>query len=84
MVNPLERVMPARDIVHSSQREQISIPKDPSKCRVVSPSSEIIGEGAAISTDMMERILDTLDCQVAMAPDTQQSRGLVPIDNQVK
>ena len=84
MVNPLERVIPAHDIAHSNQREQASIPKDPLKHRVVSPSSEIIGEGAAIFTDMMETILDTLDCQVAMAPDTQQSKGLLPIDNQIK
>ena len=28
MVNPLERVMPTHDIVHSSQREQVFLPKD--------------------------------------------------------
>ena len=28
LVNPIERVMPAHDIVHSSQREQVSLPKD--------------------------------------------------------
>ena len=28
MVNPLERVMPAHDIAHSRQREQVSIPKE--------------------------------------------------------
>ena len=33
---------------------------------------------------MTEMILDTLDHQVAMEPDTQQSKGLLPIDNQVK
>ena len=27
MVNPLERVMPTCDIAHSSQREQVSLPK---------------------------------------------------------
>ena len=43
MVNPLERVMPAHDIAHSSQREQASIPKESLRHRVVSPSSEIIG-----------------------------------------
>ena len=43
MVNPLERVMPAHDIAHSSQREQVSIPEDSLKHRVVSPSSEIMG-----------------------------------------
>ena len=77
MVNPLERVMPAHDIAHSSQREQVSLPKETLQCRVVSPSSEIIGKGAAIFTDMMETILNVLDKQIAMAPDTQQS----PSDN---
>ena len=33
--------------------------KDPLKPRVVSPSSEIIGEGAAIFMDMTETILNT-------------------------
>ena len=84
IVDPLERVPPTHDIAHSRQREQVSISKDPLKHRVVSPSSEIIGEGAAIFTDMTEMILDTLDHQVAMAPNTQQSKGLLPIDSQVK
>ena len=84
MVNPLERVTPTYDIAHSSQREQVSIPKDSLKHRVVSPSSEIIGEGAAIFTDMMETILNALDQQMAITPDTQQSKGLSPIDNQMK
>ena len=70
--------------MHSSQREQVSIPKDSLKHRVVSPSSEIIGEGAAIFTDMMETILNVLDQQMAMTPETQQSKGLLPIDNQMK
>ena len=82
VVNPLERVPPTHDNAHSSQRKQASIPKDPLKHRIVSSSLEIIGEGAAIFTDMMEAILDTLDHQVAMVPDTQQV--LLPIDNQVK
>ena len=84
MVNPLERVMPTHDIAHSSQKDQVSIPKDSLQHRVVSPSSEIIGEGAAIFTDMMETILNALDQQMAMTPDTQQSKGLSPSDNQMK
>ena len=84
MVNPLERVTPAYDIAHSSQREQASIPKDSLKHRVVSPSSEIIGEGAKIFTDMMETILNALDQQMAMTPDTQQAKDLSPINNQMK
>ena len=47
-------------------------------------SQEIIGEGAAIFTDMMETILNVLDQQIAMAPDAQQSKGLSPSDNQIK
>ena len=84
MVNPLERVMPTHEIAHSSQREQASLPKETLQHRVVSPSSEIIGEGAAIFTDMTETIWNVLDQQIAMAPDTQQSKGLSPIDNQMK
>ena len=84
MVNPLERVTPAHDVAHSSQREQVSLPKESLQPRIVSPSSEIIGEGAAIFTDMTETILNILDQQIAMAPDTQQSKGLSPSDNQMK
>ena len=84
MVNPIERVTPSHDTAHLGQKEQVSVPKDPLTCRVVSPSSEIIGKGAAIFTDMTEMILDTLDCQVAMAPDTQQAKGLSPMDKQIK
>ena len=84
MVNPLERVMPAHDIAHSSQREQVSLPKETMQPRVVSPSSEIIGEGAAIFTDMTETILNVLDKQIATPPDAQQSKGLSPSDNQIK
>ena len=52
--------------------------------RVVSPSSEITGEGTAIFTDITETILNVLDKQIATAPDTQQSKGLSPSDNQIK
>ena len=55
------------------------------KLRVGSPSSEIIGEGAAIFTDMTETILDILDKQVAMSPSSQQqTKGLSLNDNQTK
>ena len=79
IVNPLERVMPTHDIAHSSQWEQVSISRASLKHRVVSPSCEIIGEVAAIFTDMTETILNALDQQMAMTPDTQQSKGLSPI-----
>ena len=49
---------------------------DPLKHRVVSPSSEIIGEGAAIFTDMMETMLTALDQQMAMSSDAQKLEGI--------
>ena len=70
LINPLERMMPIHCDVHPSQREQV-------KLRVASPSSEIIGEGAAIFMDMTEMILDILDKQVATSPGSQQhAKGL--------
>ena len=60
MVNPLDKVKYAIDIEHPSQREHVSMTTD-MKHSVVSPSSEIIGEGAAIFTDMTETILNALD-----------------------
>ena len=75
MVNPLNRAELASNIEHSSQRASASI-KRPLEHRVVSPSSGIIGEGAAIFTDMTETILNALDQQMAMSSDKQKSKGL--------
>ena len=76
LINPMERMMPIHGDVHPDQREQV-------KLRVASPSSKIIGEGAAIFTDMMEMILDILDKQVAMSPDSRQhAKGLSSNDDQ--
>ena len=47
---------------------------------VVSPKQGIIGEGAAVFTDMMETILDTLDKQVVASPGSQQ----LPIEKPYK
>ena len=53
------------------------------KLQIASPSSEIIGEGAAIFTDITEMILDILDKQVAMSPGSQQyTNGSSSNDNQ--
>ena len=84
LIKPMERVMLTRNIAHSSQKEQVSLLKDALQPHVVSPSSEIIGEGAAIFTDMTETILNVLDKQVAMSPDAQQTKGLSTGDNQIK
>ena len=76
MVNPLDKVKPPSDIEHLNQRERTSMMKGPLKPRVVSPSSEIIEEDAAIFTDMTETILNTLDQCLAMLPDVQKLEGL--------
>ena len=65
LINLMERMLSVHGDVHPDQREQV-------KLQMASPSSEIIGEGAAIFTDMMETILDILDKQVAMSPGSQQ------------
>ena len=57
MVNPMDKMKPTIDREHASQREHVSMTTDLLKCRVVSPSSEIIGEDAAIFTDMTETML---------------------------
>ena len=75
MVNSLDKVKPVIGIEYPSQREHVSMTTD-MKHRVVSPSSEIIGEGAAIFTDMMETILNALDQQMAMSSDIQKLDGI--------
>ena len=71
MVSPLDKVKPTIDLGHSNQKERVSMMTD-MKHQVVSPSSEIIGEGAAIFTDMTETILDALDQQIAMTSDIRK------------
>ena len=81
MVNPLDKVKPPSNIEYSNQREHASMTKDPLKPRVVSPSSEIIGEGAAIFMDMTETILNTLDQHLAMSSDVQKLEGLPIVED---
>ena len=45
---------------------------------MASPSTEIIGEGTAIFTDMTETILDILDKQVITSPGSQQTIKEIP------
>ena len=76
LINPMERVMPICEEVHPGQGEQISLIPEMLKPQVGPPSSDIIGEGVAIFTDMTEMILDILDKQIAMAPGShQQAKG---------
>ena len=76
MVKSMDKVKPTIDMEHTSQRECVSVTTNPLKHRVVSPSSEIIGEGAAIFADMTETMLTALDQQPAMSSDTQNLKGI--------
>ena len=76
LINPMERVMPIHGDMHPDQRE-------PVKLQITSPSSEIIGEGAAMFTDMTETILDILDKQMITSPGSQQhAKKLSPKSDQ--
>ena len=65
LIDKVEKSLSIYDDADLHQREQMQ----PS---VASPKPEIIGEGAAIFTDMTETILDALDKQVVASPGSQQ------------
>ena len=76
LIYPMGRMMPNHGNVHLDQRE-------PVKPQTTSPSSEIIGESAAVFTDMTETILDVLNKQVVMSPGSQQhAKKLSPKSDQ--
>ena len=84
LISLMETVMPIHGDAHPGQREQVSLTHETLKLQVGSPTSEIIGEGTAIFTDMMETILEILDKQVAVSPGAQQQpKGLPAKDNQI-
>ena len=64
-----------------SQNDHVSMVTDPLTHRVVSPSSEIFGEGSVIFTDMTETMLTTLDQQLAMSSDMQELKEPLKDDN---
>ena len=65
------------------QREHVSIGEVPSmtRPRVVSPvnNQHILGEGAAIFTDMTETMLTALDQQIALSGEAQKPEGSLTI-----
>ena len=61
LIDSMVKSLPVHDDANLHQREQMG------SC-AVSPKSDIIGEGAAIFTDMTETILDALDKQVIVSP----------------
>ena len=75
------RIKPIPDSgpLHTGQKEHVSMSADPSMRghRVVSPMStgHIIGEEAAIFTDMTETMLTALDQQMALSSEAQKPEG---------
>ena len=64
-----------------NQNDHVPMMIDPLANRVVSPSSEIIGEGATIFTDMTETMLTALDQQLAMSSNVQELKEPLKDDN---
>ena len=62
LINPRERMLS----IQNGQKKDV-------KPQLTTPSSDIIGEGAAVFTDMTETILDVLDKQVNTSSSSQQS-----------
>ena len=67
LINPVEQMMPTHSEVIHDQKEKVGP-------RIMPPSSEIIGENAAVFTDMTETILDALDKQVNMSTSSQHAK----------
>ena len=68
------------DIAPLNQKDHALMTIDPLTNRVVSPSSEIIREGATIFTNMTETMLATLDQQLAMSSEVQKINE--PLNNE--
>ena len=71
LINPKEKGTSIHEDIHIEQKETL-------KLQIASPSSEIIGEGAAIFTDMTETILNILDKQEVTSPSSQQHTRELP------
>ena len=62
IVKPKSKVTPTNGSLYTNQRAYIPVGTDFSEKQVVPPSSgHIIGEGATISMDMTETVLNALD-----------------------
>ena len=81
MVQYKDKEKPIVGMEPLSQNDRVSMTTDPLTNRVVSPSSEIIGEGAVIFTDMTETMLTALDQQLAMSADVQELKEPLNDDN---
>ena len=77
LINPREQLMLTYGEMVSKQKESRGLQTTP-------PGSEIIGEGAAVFTDMTETILDALDKQVDTSTSYQQVEKSSPKEDKKK
>ena len=80
MIGARPKHAPDSEYPFPSQRGPVSVRKEsqsPTEHRVVSPVStgHILGEGAAIFTDLTETMLTTLDQQMALSDKAQKPGG---------
>ena len=81
IVKPKCEVRSTKGSLYPNQREYIPVGVDLSEKQVVSPSSgHIIGEGAAMFTDMTETVLDALDRQMALSIEAQKPESSLTDD----
>ena len=69
-------MMPTHSEVIHDQKEKVGP-------RIMPPSSGIIGESAALFTDMTETILDALDKQVNLSTSSQHAKRSSPKEDQM-
>ena len=81
MVQSKNKEKPVVGIEPLSRNDHVPMMIDPLPNRMVSPSSEIIGEGAMIFTNMTETMLTTLDQQLAMSSDVPELKEPFNDDN---
>ena len=69
------------DIEPLHQNDHVPMTIDPLTNRMVSPSSDIIGEDATIFTNMTETMLTALDQQLVISSDVPELKELLKDDN---
>ena len=81
MVQSKDKEKPVVGIEPLSHNDHVPMTIDPLPNRMVSPSSEIIGKGATIFTNMTETMLTAFDQQLAMSSDIPELKEPLNDDN---
>ena len=75
LINPMEQMMSTHGEVVLNQKEKVGP-------QITPPNFEIIGEGAAVFTDITKTILDVLDKQVNLPTSSQHAKRSSPKEDQ--